>query len=148
MTTNNIVLIAVVVVVALVLIAAIVWVARNKRTAHRRVEAASIRDRAVEQSHVVGQSEAFADEAAAKARVAQAEADAKAAHAVGLRHQAQARQSDAVVARDEVNQEFERANKIDPDTEVGDTPGGEAAHREKSEEGSVGVQTQPVVRAR
>jgi hypothetical protein len=71
----------------------------------------------------VGQREALADETAAKARAAQAEADAKTAHAKGLQHQAQVRRSDAATARDEVNQEFERADKIDPDTHTnGDTP--------------------------
>ena len=88
MTTNTIVLIVIVAVVAIVLIAVIAWVARNKRTQHRRVEAGNIRDKAAEQSHKVGQREALADETAAKARAAQAEADAKAAHATGLQHQA------------------------------------------------------------
>ncbi len=123
MTTSTIVLIVVIAVVALVLIAAIAWVARNKRTQHRRVEAGDIRDKATDESHKVGQREAFADETAAKARVAQAEADAKAAHATGLQHQAQVRRTDAATARDEVNQEFERADTIDPDTHTnGDTP--------------------------
>ena len=123
MTTNTIVLIVVIAVAALVLIAAIAWVARNKRTQHRRVEAGDIRDKAAEESHKVGQREALADETAAKGRAAQAEADAKTAHAKGLQHQAQVRRSDAATARDEVNQEFERADKIDPDTHTnGDTP--------------------------
>ena len=112
MTTNTTVLIVVVAVAAILLIAAIAWVARNKRTQHRRVEAGEIRDKAVEQSHKVGQREALADETAAKARAAQAEADAKAAHATGLQHQAEVRRNDAATARDEVNQEFERADTI------------------------------------
>src|SRR6476620_12098367 len=120
MTTTTILLIVVVAVAALVLIAAIAWVARNKRTQHRRVEAGEIRNRATDESHKVGQREAFADETAAKARVAQAEADAKAAHAAGLQHQAQVRRSDAATARDEVNQEFERADNMDPDTPTRD----------------------------
>jgi FtsZ-interacting cell division protein ZipA len=120
MTTTTILLIVVVAVAALALIAAIAWVARNKRTQHRRVEAGDIRDKATDESHKVGQREAFADETAAKARVAQAEADAKAAHAAGLQHQAHIRRSDATTARDEVNQEFARADKIDPDTQTRD----------------------------
>ena len=122
MTTSTIVLIVVVALVALLLIAALAWVARKKRTEHRRVEAGDIRDKAVAQSHKVGQREALADETAAKGRAAQAEADAKAAHAKGLQHQAQVRRSDAATARDEVNQEFERANKIDPDSQTPETP--------------------------
>jgi FtsZ-interacting cell division protein ZipA len=110
-------LIVVAAVVAILLIAVIAWVARNKRTQHRRVEAGDIRDKAADQSHKVGQREAFADETAAKARVAQAEADAKTAHATGLQHEAQVRRSDAATARAEVNQEFERADKVDPDSQ-------------------------------
>jgi hypothetical protein len=113
-------LIVVVAVVALLLIAAIAWVARNKRNQHRHVEAGEMRDRAEEQSHKVGQREALADETAAKARAAQAEAEAKAAHAKGLQHQAHTRRSDAAAARDKVNQEFERADKIDPDSQTPD----------------------------
>lgn len=121
MTTNTIVLIVVVAVAAILLIAAIAWVARKKRTERRRVEAGNIRDEAVEQSHKVGQREALADETAAKARAAQAEADAKAAHATGLQHQAEVRRNDAATARDEVNQEFERADAMDPDSQTSDT---------------------------
>jgi hypothetical protein len=122
MTTSTMVLI-VVAVVAILLIATIAWMARNKRTQHRRVKAGDIRDKAAEQSHKVGQREALADETAAKGRAAQAEADAKAAHATGLQHQAEVRRSDAATARDEVNQEFERADTIDPNTHAnGDTP--------------------------
>ena len=120
MTTGTIVLIVVIAVAAILAIAAIAWVARKKRTEHRRVEAGDIRDKATDESHKVGQREAFADETAAKARVAQAEADAKTAHAAGLQHQAQVRRNDAATARDEVNQEFERADKIDPDSQTPD----------------------------
>ena len=121
MTTSTTLLIVVVALVALLLIAAIAWVARNKRTQHRRVEAGDIRDKAADQSHKVGQREALADETAAKARAAQAEAEAKAAHAKGLQHEAHTRRSDAAAARAEVNQEFERADKIDPDSHANGT---------------------------
>ncbi len=122
MTTSSIVLIVLIAVIAILLIATIAWVARNKRTQHRRVEAGDIRDKAADESHKVGQREALADETAAKARVAQAEADAKTAHATGLQHQAQVHRSDAATARDEVNQEFKRADKIDPDSQTPETP--------------------------
>ena len=122
MTTSTIVWIVVVVIAAALLIAAIAWVARKKRTEHRRVQAGDIRDKAVEQSHEVGQREALADETAAKARAAQAEAEAMAAHSAGLQHQAQARRTDAATSRSEVNREFERADKIDPDSPTSDTP--------------------------
>jgi FtsZ-interacting cell division protein ZipA len=123
MSTTSIVLIVLVAVVALLLIATIVWVVRNKRIQHRRVEAGDIRDKATDESHKVGQREALADETAAKSRVAQAEADAKTAHAKGLQHQAQVRRSDAATARDEVNQKFTRADTIDPDSQTPETPG-------------------------
>jgi len=144
MTTSTIVLIVVVAVAAIVLIAAIAWVARNKRTQHRRVEAGEIRDKAAEQSHEVGQREALADETAAKGRVAQAEADAKAAHATGLQHQAEMRRTDAATARDEVNQEFERADKIDPDMHTnGDTPRQDAETRDRPRGTPAGKQGPP-----
>jgi FtsZ-interacting cell division protein ZipA len=127
MTTSLNAWIAVVVAIAAVmLIAAIVWVAHKKRTQHRHVQAGEIRDKAVEQSHEVGQREALADETAAKARAAQAEAEAMAAHSAGLQHQAHAHRTDAATARSELNREFDRADKIDPDSPTGDTPRGDA----------------------
>jgi FtsZ-interacting cell division protein ZipA len=144
MTTSTIVLIVVVAVVAILLIATIAWVARNKRTQHRRVEAGNIRDKAAEQSHKVGQREALADETAAKGRAAQAEADAKAAHATGLQHQAEMRRTDAATARDEVNQEFERADTMDPDTHTnGDTPRQDSETRETPRGTPAGKQGPP-----
>jgi FtsZ-interacting cell division protein ZipA len=144
MTTSTIVLIVVVAVAAILLIAAIAWVARKKRTEHRRVEAGDIRDKAVDQSHKVGQREALADETAAKGRAAQAEADAKAAHATGLQHQAEVRRNDAATARDEVNQEFERADTMDPDTHTnGDTPREDSETRETPRGTPAGKQGPP-----
>jgi FtsZ-interacting cell division protein ZipA len=127
MTTTTIVWIVVVVVALILLVAAIAWVARKKRTEHRRVQAGDIREKAVEQSHEVGQQEALADETAAKARAAQAEAEAMAAHSEGLQHQAQARRTDAATSRSELSREFERADKIDPDSPTSDTPRGDDA---------------------
>jgi hypothetical protein len=130
MTTSTIVWIVVIVMAAVLLVAAIAWVARKKRTEHRRVQAGDIRDKAVEQSHEVGQREALADETAAKARAAQAEAEALAAHSAGLEHQAQARHTEAATSRSEVNREFERADKVDPDSPTSDTPRGDGAGRQ------------------
>lgn len=123
MATSTIIAIVFAVIAAVLILTALGFVFAHKRTDRRRVEAKDIRDRAVEQSHEVGQREALAQETAAKARVAQAEADAKAAHASGLQHQAQARHSDAATARDDLNQEYRRADTIDPDSRNGDTPG-------------------------
>jgi hypothetical protein len=117
-------------VAAVLLFVALGVVLRRRRTAHRRVQAGDIRDRAAEQSHTVGQREALADETAAQARVAQAEGDAKTAHAAGLKHQAQALSSDAATARYEVKKEFERADTIDPDSQTHDTAGHDTGTRE------------------
>lgn len=129
MTTSTIVWI-VVAIAALLLVAAVAWVARKKRIEHRRVQAGDIREKAVEQSHEVGRREALADETAAKARAAQAEAEAMAAHSEGLQHQAQARRTDAAASRSELNGEFERADKIDPDSSTSDMPRGDDAGRQ------------------
>jgi hypothetical protein len=127
MTTSTIIWIVVVVIAAASLIAAIAWVARNKRTEHHRVQAGDIREKAVEQSHEVGQREALADETAAKARAAQAEAEAMSAHAAGLQHQAQAHRTDAATSRNELNRQFERADKIDPDSPTSADPDSDAS---------------------
>jgi FtsZ-interacting cell division protein ZipA len=128
--TSTIVWIVVIVIAAALLVATIAWVARKTRTGHRRVQAGDIREKAVEQSHEVGQREALADETSAKARAAQAQADAMAAHSAGLQHQAQARRADAATSRSEVNREFDRADKIDPDSPTSDTPRRDAAGRQ------------------
>lgn len=120
MTTTTIVVIAVVV-AAILIIAALTWLVLNKRKEHRRGEAADIREKATEQSHEVGQREALADETAAKARAARAESDVRAAQAAGLQEQAAAHRSEAVTSRDELTKEFERADKIDPDSQTRDT---------------------------
>ena len=143
MTTSSIVLIVVIAVAAILLIAAIAWVAHNKRTQHRRVEAGDIRDKATDESHKVGQREAFADETAAKARVAQAESEAKAAHATGLQHQAEVRRNDAATARDEVNQEFKRADKIDPDSQTPDDKPGQDSETRATPRGTSGGKQGP-----
>jgi FtsZ-interacting cell division protein ZipA len=143
MTTSTIVWIVVVVVAAALLIAALAWVARKKRTEHHRVQAGDIREKAVEQSHKVGQREALADETAAKARAAQAEAEAMAAHAAGLQHQAQARRTDAATSRSEVNRQFQRADKIDPDSDTSDTARDESETRDAPGGTPTGKQGRP-----
>jgi hypothetical protein len=120
MATSTIISIAFFAVAVVLILIALGVVVRGKGTEHRRARAGDIRDKAAEQSHTVGQREALAEETAAQARGAAAEADAKTAHAAGLQHQAEAHRSDAATARDGVNQEFGRADTIDPDTQPGD----------------------------
>jgi hypothetical protein len=141
MATSTIIAIVLVAVAAVLILTALGFVLVHKRTDRRRVEAGNIRDRAAEQSHEVGQREALAEETAAKARIAQAEADAKTAHAAGLQHQAQARRSVAATARDDVNQEYRRADTIDPDSQNGDAPGQDAPARETRRGTSVDTQS-------
>jgi hypothetical protein len=130
MATGTVIVIALSAIAAVLIFVALGVVLRHRRTAHRRVEAADVRDRAAEQSHEVGQREALADETAARARVARAEGDAKTAHAAGLKHQAQALRNDAATARDDVTKEFERADTIDPDSQTHDAPRRDTTTRE------------------
>ena len=145
MTTSTIVWIVVAVIAAALLVAAIAWVARRKRTEHQRVQAGDIRKKADEQSHKVGQREALADETAAKARAAQAEAEAMAARAVGLEHQAQAHRTDAGTSRSELNRQFERADKIDPDSDTSATAQDDSETRDAPRGTPAGKQGRPPV---
>jgi hypothetical protein len=131
MATSTIIMIAFFAVAAVLILVALGVVRRHKRTEHRRSQAGDIREKAAEQSHTVGQREALADETAAQARVAGAEADAKTAHAAGLHHQAQARRSDAAAARDDVNQQYVRADTIDPDSQTHNTTPKPVKHRQE-----------------
>jgi hypothetical protein len=130
MASSTIIVIALFAVAAALFLVAIGVVLRQRRTAHRRVQAGDIRAGAAEQFHTAGRHEALADETAAQARVAQAEGDAKTAHAAGLKHQAQALRSNAATARDDVRKEFERADTIDPDSQTQNAPGQDTATRE------------------
>jgi FtsZ-interacting cell division protein ZipA len=113
MTTTTIV---VIVVVALLLLAALAWVARNKRNQHRHIEAETIRGQARDDSRQVVQREARADETAAKARVAQAEADIKTAQAKGLQQEAAGHRHEASTSREGLDEQFHRADALDPAT--------------------------------
>jgi FtsZ-interacting cell division protein ZipA len=122
MATSTIVLIVVAVVAVILLIAALAWLARSKRNEHRHVEAEKIRDTAKEETLHVRQQEALADETAAKARAAQAEADVKAAQASGLQQQAAVHRGEAVTSRDQLNEQWDRANELDPPSDTPDMP--------------------------
>ena len=121
MATSTIVLIIVAAVAAVLLIAGLTWVARNKRHQQRHVEADKIREDAREKTLQVKQQEALAEETAAKARAAQAEADVKAAQASGLEQQAAVHRGEAVTSRDHLNEQWDRADKLDPASPASDT---------------------------
>jgi len=114
MATSTTVSIIVAAVVAILLIAVVIWVARNKRNEQRHVEADKIREDAREKTLQVKQQEALAEETAAKARAAQAEADVKAAQASGLEQQAAVHRGEAVTSRDHLNEQWDRADTLDP----------------------------------
>jgi predicted membrane-bound mannosyltransferase len=114
MNTSTIVWIVVAVVVAVVLIAAIGVLARRQRDRRRLREAEQIRAQARDDTANVERREALAEETAARARAAQAEADVKAAEAARLHDRVAAHRSDASSARDELNAQFERADRLDP----------------------------------
>lgn len=106
------IILAVVIIIAV--IAAIALLMRQ-RTLRRRTKAYEIRENATQQVSEVRHREAVAEEADARARKAQAEADAKAAEARQLSEEAQAHQGHAAESRTEVEREFARADKLDPD---------------------------------
>ena len=114
MATSTTVLIIVAAVAAVLLIAGLIWVARNSRNRQRHVEADKIREDARHETLLVNQQEALADETAAKARAAQAEADVNAAQASGLQQQAAVHRGEAVTSRDHLNEQWDRADTLDP----------------------------------
>src|ERR1700731_848602 len=121
MTTSSIVLIVVLAVAALLLIAALAWLARNRRNQHRHVEAGKIREAAKDETLQVKQREALAEETAAKARAAQAEADVKAAQASGLQHEADSHRSGVATSRDQLKEQWDRADTLDPASQTPET---------------------------
>jgi uncharacterized protein HemX len=106
----------VIAVVAVLLIAALVVVIGRARNRRRQQQAAAIREQAKVESAKVERREALAQETAAKARAAQAEAEVKAAEAARLGDRAAKHQSDAATSRDQLQEQFDRADSIDPKT--------------------------------
>ncbi|WP_406238651.1 hypothetical protein [Nocardia sp. NBC_01009] len=67
------------------------------------------------------QRQARAEEVAARSRAAKAEAEVKAAQAEQLAQQAQVHRSEAADSRTELDKEWERADKVDPDSKSSET---------------------------
>lgn len=106
----------------------------------RQRQAAQIRQEASAQTEKVERREALAAETAAKARAAQAEAEAKAAEAARLQSRAGAHQSEAATSREEVQEQWDRADHIDPRVDAdrdaaADQSGSERARREEQPTG-------------
>ena len=127
-TSTTVLIIIAAAVVAILLIAGLTWVARKKRNEQRHVEADQIREDATHDTLLVKQQEALADETAAKARAAQADADVKSAQAAGLQQQAAVHRGEAVTSRDHLNEQWDRADTLDPASPASDTR--PAAHDE------------------
>ncbi|MGW9262900.1 hypothetical protein [Gordonia terrae] len=102
-------------VVVVIIILALVLLLMRQQKARRRVQAEEIRQNAAQQVSSVRHREAVAEEADARARQAKAEADAKAAEAKRLQEQARHHQGHAAELRQEVESEFARADRLDPD---------------------------------
>lgn len=128
MSTTTIAVIVVAAVGLLLLAAVLVWLAQRTRKHQRHNKAENIRGEAAEETLRVRQREALADETAAKARAAQAEADVKAAQATGLQQQAAAHRSEAATSRDHLNEQWDRAEKLDPAAPTDETPS--STHKE------------------
>ncbi|WP_433723168.1 hypothetical protein ACQP0C_23625 [Nocardia sp. CA-129566] len=114
--STTVAIVIIVVVVLVVLLVAGAWVSMRKRREHQRAEAKGIRDRAAEREFEVGRREARAEETAAKSRAAKAEGEIKAAQAEQLSQQAHVHRSEAADSRTELDKEWERADKVDPDS--------------------------------
>jgi FtsZ-interacting cell division protein ZipA len=114
MSTSTIIWIVIAVVAAVLLIAALTVVARNGRNRRRRADAERIREQARVETTKVERREALADETAARARAAHAEAEAKAAEAARLQERAAAHHSEAASSRDQLDEQWQQADRIDP----------------------------------
>src|ERR1700751_32058 len=111
---SNIVWIVIAAVVAVLLIAAVIFAATNARRRRRGRQADESREQAKVETAKVDRRESLADETAAKARAAQAEAEAKAAEAARLQERAATHQNEAATSREGLQEQWERAERIDP----------------------------------
>lgn len=114
MNSNNTVWIVIAIVVAVIVIILLAIAARRATMRRRTRQAEEIREQAHLESTKVERREALAAETAAKARAAQAEAEAKAAEAARLQDRASAHQTDVASSRDQLNEQFQKADSLDP----------------------------------
>jgi Na+-transporting NADH:ubiquinone oxidoreductase subunit NqrC len=120
MSTSTWIVIATV--VAVPLIAALIVAASRAMRRRRQRQAAEIREQAQLATARVERRQALADETAAKARAAQAEAEVKAAEAevkaaeaARLQEQAAKHHSDPAASRQQLQEQWKRADSIDPE---------------------------------
>jgi flagellar biosynthesis/type III secretory pathway M-ring protein FliF/YscJ len=113
MNTTNI-WIVIAAIVAVLLIVALVVAAVTARRRRRERHAEKIREQARLETTKVERREALAQETAAKARAAQAEAEVKAAEAARLQDRAAKHRSDAATSREQLQDQWDRADSLDP----------------------------------
>src|SRR5580693_8038488 len=101
-------------VAAVLLIAVLIFAVSRVSRRRRQRHAEEIREQARLETAKVERREALAQETAAKARAAQAEAEVKAAEAARLQERAAKHQSDASTSREQLHEQWERANDLDP----------------------------------
>lgn len=132
--STSIVVWIVIAVVAVALIAALVIGLSRARRQRRQRQAEEIREQARLETAKVERREAFAQETAAKARAAQAEAEVKAAEAARLQEQAAKHQGEAATSREQLQEQWNRADSIDPKVkaETGDTADRPAQGRDEA----------------
>jgi len=123
--------------VAFLVIVAVIFAVNGVTRGRRQRQAEEIREQAKVATTRVERRQALADETAAKARAAQAEAEAKAAEAARLQERAATHQSEVATSREQLDEQWERADSIDPSTrkrETSDRPehGRDAAWSEES----------------
>ena len=110
----------VVAVVAVLLIAGLVVFAVSARNRRRGRQAEEIREQAKVETAKLERREALAQETAAKARAAQAEAEVKAAEAARLQERAAVHQNEAATSREQLQDQWDRADSIDPKVKTRD----------------------------
>jgi hypothetical protein len=113
---NNTMWIVIAVVVAILLIAGLIVALSTVRNRRRHRQAEQIREQAKLESARLERREALGQETAAKARAAQAEAEVKAAEAARLQEHAAAHQSEAAASREQLQERWDHADRIDPKT--------------------------------
>ena len=117
---NNTAVWIVVAVVAVIVLAGLVFAARSRRNQRRHVEAEQMREELTTHVEKADKRQTIADETAAKARAAQAEAEAKAAEAARLQQQAAGHHEAVAASREEIEERRRHADMLDPKTRVDD----------------------------
>jgi hypothetical protein len=110
----------VIAVAAIVVIVGLALVARRAISHRRHRKAESIREDARRDAAQLERRQALGNETAARARAAQAEAEAKAAEAARLHDRAAVHQSQVAAAREELDETWQRADRVDPRVKTDD----------------------------